>query len=178
MPQTLLDNSTRGTTTLLQSCQPSTISSQLLDGTTPGDNTGDIAFNAGRKLKQWAADVNSMFATLLGSPTAFSVSDTPGAGPIDDYAPSGIGIPGTKRLVLTPGANCTINGIAGGVDDYEIYIYNASTTYSLIFPHLASGETTAANQFSNEEAGTQTIPPLGCAKIKYFGGSINKWVFA
>jgi hypothetical protein len=177
VPQTLLDNAARGATTLLSSCQPSTTSSQLLDGTSPGDNTGDSAFNAGRKFKQWAADINAMFAILLGTTTAYSVSDTPGAGPIDDYSPSGLVLPGTKRLILTPSVACTINGmVATGVtDDYEICIYNASGTYAITFAHLAGGETTAANQFSNVNALPYVIPPLGRATARYITGSINKW---
>jgi hypothetical protein len=62
MSQLTLDNPTRGSTTLLSQCSPPSTSSQLADGTTVGDGSGDTAFNGARKLKQWAADVNTMMA--------------------------------------------------------------------------------------------------------------------
>ena len=179
MPQTLLDNASRGTTSLLSSCVPSTTSDQLNAGSAPGDDTGDGAFNFGRKLRQWAADLNAMLSQTMGTPTAYTVSAAPGAGPLYDYAPSGFTLPGTIRLILTPGAACTIGGMSssGAPDDTEVLIVNASATYSISFLHLASGETTAANQFSNANGETVVIPPLGAAKAHYVAGSINKWIF-
>jgi len=55
----LLDNPTRGTTTLLASCVPPSTSDQINAGTTPGDDTGTPGFNFSRFLKQWAADTNA-----------------------------------------------------------------------------------------------------------------------
>jgi len=67
VPQIQLDNPARGSTALLTSCVPPSTSSQLADGTNPDDGTGDTAFNGGRRLKQWAADANSMFSDLYSS---------------------------------------------------------------------------------------------------------------
>ena len=80
MAQILLDNPTRGSTTLLTSCVPSTTSSQLADGTTPDDHTGDNAFNGSRKIKQWMVDQNAMNTELYGgvifvSPSGSAATD-------------------------------------------------------------------------------------------------------
>ena len=110
----------------------------------------------------------------------FSVTATLLAGPLND-----LGYPtvfqyssgSTTRLLLTPASGgTTINGLdaSGVTDGFTILIVNQSTTDNLIFPHLASGSQ-SGNQFSNENAGSVAIVPLGAARCTYV---VSKWQFA
>jgi hypothetical protein len=116
-----------------------------------------------------------------------SISVTLGAGPYNDldgstlqnYA-NGVTVRyfsgTTNRLVLTPASGgTTINSLGAGhvSDGYTILIVNASTTDNLIFTHLGGG--TAANQFSNVNAGSVALLPLGAARCTYVLGN---WKFA
>lgn len=83
----------------------------------------------------------------------------------------------TNRLILTPASGgTTINGIdaSGCSDGARMLIQNASSTDNLIFAHLAAGSL-SGNQFSNQNAATVAIPPLGAARAFYV---VNKWQFA
>lgn len=106
-----------------------------------------------------------------------SVSDVAPGALVNDYAPSGYIGGTTNRLLLTAAVGGTVvNGLsaAGVPDGLTILISNISSTDPLSFPHLAIGSL-AANQFSNQNAETVQIPPLGAARVTYVS---SKWVFA
>ena len=110
----------------------------------------------------------------------FSVTATLTTGPLDDLGASKIprySSGSTTRLLLTPAAgDTTINGLdASGVPDgFSILIVNQSATANLVFAHLAS-TSLSANQFSNPNASSVAIVPLGAARCTYV---VNKWQFA
>jgi hypothetical protein len=147
-----LDNPTRGTTTLLAQCVNSsgtvvgTTSSQLADGTTLGDGTGDLAFNLGRKLKQWGADVNTMTSLMLGNYLAVAPAASQ-----NNWDPTG-GSPGNlaaiSRLDLNPSQSIDITGLIATdiADEKRITVRNVSQLYTVTLQHqnVASA---AANQF-------------------------------
>lgn len=104
-----------------------------------------------------------------------SVSATPSAGTINDYAPVGYVGGTTNRLILTPGVGgTTINGIVAATDGWTVLVQNASTTELLTFAHLAVGSS-SANRFSNANGESVTLPPLGAARMTYV---TNQWQFA
>jgi hypothetical protein len=108
-----------------------------------------------------------------------SVSATLTTGPLND-----LGVPtltgyksgATNRLLLTPATGgSTINGIdaSGCSDGYTIMIVNQSTTDNLTFAHNGGGIST--NQFSNTQAQSVALLPLGAARCTYV---ISRWRFA
>ena len=92
----------------------------------------------------------------------------------DDLNPSGY-VPGvTTRIIMTPASGgSAVLGLLAAPDKTSILIVNASATDSITFPY--HGSDTATNQFSTQNAGTQTIEPLAAAIISYV---TNQWVFA
>ena len=88
---------------------------------------------------------------------------------------SGLSRGTTNRLVLTAAAGgSTITGLSGATDGFSILINNPSTTDTITFTHLDAASA-SANQFSNMNAATVQIPPLGAASAVYI---VNKWQFA
>lgn len=177
----VLDNASRGTTTLLSSCVPATTSDQLQDGTTPGDGTGDTGFNFGRKLKQWAADQNSMNANIFGS--YLSVALTSNAA---NWDPTG-GTPGNlaaiSRLDVNPSAgNVSISGLVATsiADEKRIVIRNSGSVangYTVTLQNLNSSSS-PANQFAGPGDDLIVVPGQAIEIIYYLVplASIAYWV--
>jgi hypothetical protein len=92
----------------------------------------------------------------------------------DNLNPAGY-VPGvTSRIIMTPASGgSAVLGLLAAPDKTSILIVNASATDSITFPY--HGSSTSANQFSTQNAGTQTIEPLANAIISYV---VNQWVFA
>lgn len=113
-----------------------------------------------------------------------SIGFTCGVGPYNDAGLALFGNPYsngyTNRYILTAATNSgngtTFNGFdASNVPDgFTVLVVNPSTTDPLIFTHLNSGSL-PNNQFSNENASSVQIPPLGAARCTYV---VNKWQFA
>ncbi len=148
MSQILIDNAARGTTSLLATCVPAATSSQLLDGSAVGDGTGDTGFNAARKLKQWAADINANTALILGN----YLAAVPAAGQTNNWDPTGGatgGLLAVSRLDINPSAgNAVITGLLATAltDEKSITIRNISTSNLVTLSHQNTSSS-AANQF-------------------------------
>jgi len=125
-----------------------------------------------------------------GSSAAYnhSISATLAVGPINDLGFTVLGAPynngTTNQFLLTAATNSgngtTINGLdAHNIDNgWTALIVNPSTTDPLIFTHLNTGSL-PGNRFSNENAGSVQIPPLGAARISYIGAiGTGYWQFA
>jgi hypothetical protein len=133
--------------------------------------TGSVIANSAPSQSQIDAPVVSGGVTLV------SVSASLATGPLNDLAVAGYVGGTTNRLLLTAAVGgTTINGIsASGVPDgFTMQIINPSTTDALTFAHLAAGSL-AANRFSNVNAASVQIPPLGSARLTYV---TNQWQFA
>lgn len=121
----------------------------------------------------------NVWSKLSNEFALYSVSATLASGPLNDLgAPLlwGYASGSTTRLLLTAAVgDTTINSLdaSGCSDGFTIIIVNQSATDNLAFTHLGGG--LSANQFSNANAGTVAIPPLGAARCTYI---INKWQFA
>ena len=171
MGQITLDNPTRGSTTLLAQCVPSSTSSSLNPGTTENDQTGDILFNAVRKLKQDMADSNAMFTDLYGVTNTNTATVPSGAS--DAYSPGTFTAGVTTRCNWTPTDGTTvINGVAAHPDGWRWRIFNPSSTLPLVFNLGASG-TGGDSFYSNASGGATgaqgqvTISPLSGAQLEY-----------
>lgn len=108
------------------------------------------------------------------------VTVTLATGPLDDIGASTIYgyVPGaTTHIIATPASGgSTVDGLdSTNVSlGHTVLWQNASTTDSIIFPHLAAASL-AANRFSNENAASVSIPPLGAARCSFIN---NQWQFA
>lgn len=105
---------------------------------------------------------------------ASNVADSPGTN-VNNYSPTLFG-PTTSKLQITAAATGTVvTGInaTGFVEGQSLIIRNPSTTDQLVFPHL-SGSSTAGNTFSNPNAASVGIPPLGASLAVR---DSSRWVF-
>lgn len=117
-----------------------------------------------------------------------SISATLTAGPINDLGFAVLGNPyncgTTNQFLLTAATNSgngtTINGLdSSNIDNgWTALIVNPSTTDPLIFTHQNTGSL-PANRFSNENASSVQIPPLGAARVTKIGAlGTGYWQFA
>jgi hypothetical protein len=140
--------------------------------------------NSGPNSSKQTTPTAEMGPPLVSGAANHTASALLAAGPINDL---GIGIIGapysngyTNRLILTAATNAgsgtTINGLDAHntPDGFTMLIQNPSTTDPLVFTHLNSASL-PNNQFSNENAGSVQIPPLGAARCTYI---VSKWQFA
>jgi hypothetical protein len=150
-------------------------STQLLIGTIQDDRTGDPADIGGRKLKAWAAAVNTMTADLSAI-ELHSLTDAAPGTTVNDYAPTGYTALTSRMLVTAAAGGTTVNGLSATAvaDNHRIYWRNQSTTDNTTFAHLAGGQT-AGNQFSCPGGVAAILPPLTGAWLIYL---VNIWCFA
>ncbi len=93
----------------------------------------------------------------------------------NNYSPTGYVGGTTNRLILTAASGgSTMTGLVGATDGWAVFVYNASSTDSIVFLNL-SGLSLAANQFACSQGLAQSLPPLTGANILYV---VNQWVFA
>jgi hypothetical protein len=121
--------------------------------------------------------IGSYSASGGGSAPVYSnvVSASPGTTQ-NNYAPAGFSAT-TGILVLTAASGgTTLTGLAstGFVNGQTLQIRNASTTDPINFTNL-SGSSSATNQFSNSNSGTQVIPPNSSAILTYLN---SQWTFS
>jgi hypothetical protein len=183
----LLDNPSRGSTALLATAVPPQVSSQLGVGTTPDDNTGDDAFNGGRKIKQSFADANTMFAELYGkSGVGQYLSAVPPAStqstPTNDWDPAGgaespLFPSNYGRVDLVPVSPAYLSGLlaTGALDDQWIPLRNAGSAI-VTLGHLNTNSQ-PANRFFGPNDDFQLTPGMIVFLI-YYGTptGVNKWV--
>ena len=181
--QIQLDNPSRGSTTLLSQCTVNATSSQVLDGSTPNDGTGDEAFNAVRRIKQWAADLNAMLALFLGTYLGVVVPPTStSSSPTNNYDPTGGAgtLPATSRIDFNPGGNSYLSGLLSSgsgwaiTDEKILTLRNISTTYTVTLGHQNAGSS-AANQFWGPGEDFVMQPGM-VVRIQYWAGTVNNWV--
>jgi hypothetical protein len=121
--------------------------------------------------------IDAMLAELYGSvggsgTAGVLITNTPGAGTITGFAPTGFGVTTDRLDVVSDAANTTLNDMTAGFDGQRIRIRNTGTgTLYLINENAGS---TAANRFKG--AGDVGIAPNDCVDVVYYAGSVNRWV--
>lgn len=102
----------------------------------------------------------------------------PGAGPTNDYSPSGFGST-TGVLYITPTAGgSTFNGMVAQSNLQQVYIVNAEAAGGadlLKLVNQSASDTTAANRFLTSATTSLGIPAGGRVLCIYLAGSINRW---
>jgi hypothetical protein len=167
MSQIVLDNTSRGITAL---CPDG--SSQLLVGTVADDGTGDDARVGGNRLKQWAADINAMFAALY-SASGFTFSNSVTAALTASQSNMALAA-GVNRALLgaaVGGSSVTGFALASVTDGAPLLVRNTSTTDPITIPHLSSASS-AANQVSCPAGVAFEIPPQTNCLLSYI---VNVW---
>jgi hypothetical protein len=113
-----------------------------------------------------------------GAPQPMVVSDAPATSQ-NNYSPTGY-VPGvTAQLILTPSAALSITGINAPATAADLYVYNASMTYSITFPH-ESGSSSAGNQFVGQNAAAMVLQPFSGAHLRLIPNLISStayWTF-
>lgn len=96
-------------------------------------------------------------------PTQFSISVTATlATSQNNYQPTGWTVTTNRFLLAAAAGGSTITGLqaTGVADGTPVLISNTSSTDAITFPHL-SASSSAANRFSNANAGSVVLNPLG-----------------
>lgn len=105
-----------------------------------------------------------------------SVSHAPGAGPTNNYAPTGYVAGATNRLVLTPSAAASISGLLSpGIDGFSLLIVNLSATFAITFTHQDAGSA-AANRFNCPGGASAVLAANAAAALSWVSGT--GWVFS
>ena len=165
MSQILLDSTSRGVTTL---CPDG--SSQVLVGTVAKDGTGDGARVGVNRIKQWAADLNTMLAALYAAST-FSASTSSTLTASQNNFALGAGINRWLATAASGGSSVTGIALASVSDGQSLLVRNVSATDSITFPHLSSSST-STNQVSCPGGVAFLLPPLTNALLTYI---TNVW---
>lgn len=150
-------------------------SDQLLIGTVYDDNTGDKLRDGGVKLKQWAADLNTMLAELYGVGAFARIAYTYGAGAQDNVTPTGFVANSTNRIEATANsADSTVNWLPACSDGFKMRLYNVGSTGRIILGHEA-GSSAASGRLHLPGLAAFYLPPgFGCV-LEYIG-ALTRWM--
>ena len=115
---------------------------------------------------------------LLGSGAGINfasiVTATLGASQ-NNYAPTGYVAGTTNNLQLTAiSGGSTITGLLAATAGWSLYMYNASTAYTITLSNL-SGSSSTANQFACPQGSSLALPTQTGAILIYNG---SQWTFA
>jgi hypothetical protein len=142
---------------------------------------GEIYTLAGAdETTQIAAGACVAYPSTASATNGQTVTAAIATGPVNNAGAAALYgyLPGvTTQIIATPAAGgSTVNGLdATNVrNGHTVLWQNASTADSITFAHLAAGSL-AANRFSNMNAATVSILPLGAARCTYL---TSKWQFA
>lgn len=100
------------------------------------------------------------------------VASTPGAGSVTGYSP-GITIYVDRLDVAADDTNTTINDLTAGFDGQRLRIRNTGAVGTLTLTNANAGST-AATRFSG--VGDIALLPGDSMEIRYYAGSVNRWV--
>lgn len=110
-------------------------------------------------------------AGFSGATGGTRISNTPGAGAITGFAPTGLSSLVDRLDVISDATDTTLNDMTAGYDGQRLRIRNTgSGTLTLINENAGS---TASTRFSG--VGDVAIPAGDKADLIYYAGSINRW---
>lgn len=117
-------------------------------------------------------------AAVTAATSQLVVDASPGAGPINDYSPTGYGTT-TAILYVTPaGGGTTLNGLVAGSAMQQVFIINAEAAGGADLIKLANqsaSDTTAINRFLTSATVSLAIPAGGGVDCIYLASTINRW---
>ena len=161
---------------IVDSGSPSMTYAQLVANGSSTLKAGDLATTTDFGECYWTGSAWVSFTSGGAAPVFNNGITATVAASVNNYAPTGYvaGFTNLLRLTAASGGS-TITGLVAPAGAWTVLIENPSSTDILSFPHL-SASSLAANRFSNQNAGTWSIPALGSAYINNIPGT--GWVFA
>lgn len=140
--------------------------------------TATVVANTSGSTAAPTAVALTAFQTAMILANANLVSDSPAAGPLNDYNPAGFGTT-VAVLYLTPTAGgTTLNGLVAGSNMQQVFIINAQAAGGADLIKLvnqSASDPTAANRFLTSATTSLAIPAGGRVDCIYLAGSINRW---
>jgi len=124
-------------------------------------NNDILGNNSGSTAAPSALTGGNVQAILVAANFGY-ISDTPAAGPINDYSPTGFGNSSGWIDIQPATGGTTIDGLVAGVDGQAVLIANDEATTgtdNVTLVNQSSSDSTAANRF--RAAGNLLIPPGG-----------------
>lgn len=121
--------------------------------------------------------IDAMLAEIYGNPVSGGatfglVTDSPGAGSLTGYAPTGFGTTTGRLDIAASASDTTINDLPIGSDGQRVRIRNTgSGTLALTSENSGS---TAATRFSG--AGDVALMAGDSVDVIYYAGSTNRWI--
>lgn len=111
-------------------------------------------------------------AAYTGTIGGALVSNTPGAGTITGFAPTGFGITTDRLDVVSDASDTTLNDLTAGYDGQRLRIRNTGSGMLTLVSENAGS--TASTRFS----GVGDVGILAGDKVDliYYAGSVNRWV--
>ncbi len=100
------------------------------------------------------------------------ITNTPGAGTITGFAPTGFGVTTGRLDIVSDATGTTLNDLTAGFDGQRLCIRNTGTG-TLTLTSQNSGST-AASRFAG--VGDVGIIAGDKADLIYYGGSVARWV--
>lgn len=82
---------------------------------------------------------------------------------------------GINRVDVALTAATTWTGLTAGADGQQVILRNLPTNAFTLTLDIASGSSSAGNQFSGAVAAL-ALPPGNSQTLMYYAGSVNKWV--
>lgn len=135
-------------------------------GSGDGDRTGD-------KARVVFAKLNANFAELYsGAGVGTHITNTPGAGTITGFTPTGFGAAVDRLSVAADATNTTLNDLTAGFDGQKVRLRNTGAVGTLTLTNENAGSSAAA-RFSG--IGNVAIPPGDKVDLIYYAGSTNRW---
>lgn len=123
-------------------------------------------------------DSLTTFQAAIIAANAQLVADSPSAGPINDYSPTGYGTT-TAILYVTPSSGgTTLDGLVAGSAMQQVFIINAEAAGGADLIKLvnqSSSDSTAANRFLTSATTSLGIPPGGGVGCIYLASTVNRW---
>lgn len=139
-----------------------TISANQVNGATVPASAGMVSTNSSNQIVAQAVVTDA----------------APGAGPTNDYSPTGFG-PTTGVLYITPtSGGTTFNGMVAQSTLQHVYIVNAEAAGGADLIKLvnqSASDTTAANRFLTSATSSLAIPPGGRVLCVYLPSTVSRW---
>lgn len=145
----------------------------------PNQATGTVLANvSGGPTIPTAVTLTNFQAALTAANAQIVIDASPGAGPVNDYDPTGYGTT-TAVLYITPASGgTTLDGLVAGSALQQVFIINSEAAGGADLIKLvnqSSSDSTAANRFLTSATSSLAIPAGGGVDCLYLASTINRW---
>jgi hypothetical protein len=145
----------------------------------PTEATATVLANTSGSTASASAVTLPNFQAAMIAANAQLVTDSPAAGPINDYNASGNFNTATAILYLTPTTGgTTLDGLVAGSSMQQVFIINAEAAGGadqIFLANQSASDSTAANRFLTAATNELGIPAGAAVDCIYLTSSINRW---